>query len=178
MSDNLDFWLRSIGDLELVVVCLQCFLKAVPNQFILMQISQRAAGLEDLEWLESFYESVMRPYVELTHEWDRTKFRESFDPKVTNIIQVDGIDIGMMKVEAREDCIYLGDIQIECEYRGRGIGTKLIAEAIELAIIANKPIRLRVLKGNPARELYLRLGFREILELDNCYMTERSDRGS
>jgi ribosomal protein S18 acetylase RimI-like enzyme len=140
-----------------------------------MEISQRSALVRDLEWLESFYESVMRPYyVELRLEWDRTKFRESFDPKTIKIIQADGVDIGMIKIEEREDCLYLGDLQIDRAYRGRGIGTQLIETAIESAVIANKPIRLRVLKSNPARELYLRLGFKEIEALDNCYMMERN----
>jgi GNAT superfamily N-acetyltransferase len=140
-----------------------------------MEISQRSALVRDLEWLESFYESVMRPYyVELRLEWDRTKFRESFDPKTIKIIQADGVDIGMIKIEEREDCLYLGDLQIDRAYRGRGIGTQLIETAIESAVIANKPIRLRVLKSNPARELYLRLGFKEFEALDNCYMMERN----
>jgi ribosomal protein S18 acetylase RimI-like enzyme len=81
---------------------------------------------------------------------------------------------GMLKVEDREDCIYVCDIQIDRAYRRKGIGTQLIKTAIESAILANKPIRLRVLKGNPAKDLYLRLGFREIQALDNCYMLERS----
>jgi GNAT superfamily N-acetyltransferase len=80
----------------------------------------------------------------------------------------------MLKVEEREDCIYLGDIQIDRAYRGKGIGTQLIKTAIESAMIANKPIRLRVLKGNPAKDLDLRLGFREIQVLENCYMMERN----
>ncbi|WP_309730013.1 GNAT family N-acetyltransferase [Chamaesiphon sp. OTE_75_metabat_556] len=140
-----------------------------------MKISQRAATLDDLEWLEPFYESIMRPYyVELNWEWDKTKFRESFDPNVTKIIQADGIDIGMLKVEERDDCIYLGDIQLDRAYRRKGIGTQLIKTAIESAILASKPIRLRVLKGNPAKDLYLRLGFGEIQALDNCYLMERN----
>jgi ribosomal protein S18 acetylase RimI-like enzyme len=71
-------------------------------------------------------------------------------------------------------CIYLGNIQIDRAYRGKGIDTQLMKTAIESAILANKPIRLRVLKGNPAKDLYLRLGFREIQALDNCYLMERN----
>ncbi|WP_310481007.1 hypothetical protein [Chamaesiphon sp. VAR_48_metabat_403] len=57
-----------------------------------MKISQRDALAADLEWLEPFYESIMRPYyVELNCEWDDTKFREYFDPDKTKIIQADGI---------------------------------------------------------------------------------------
>jgi GNAT superfamily N-acetyltransferase len=62
----------------------------------------------------------------------------------------------MLKVEEREHCIYLGDIQIHEAYRSQGIGTSLIKSVIQSAAIANKPIRLRVLKGNPAKKLYLR----------------------
>jgi ribosomal protein S18 acetylase RimI-like enzyme len=138
-----------------------------------MEISQRTASLDDIEWLESFYESIMRPYVELTHEWDSTKFREYFNPKIITVIQVDGIDIGMLKVEEREDCFYLGDIQIGRGYQKQGIGTKLIEQVIRSANIAKKPVRLRVLKGNPAKDLYFRLGFKEIQILDTCYIMER-----
>jgi ribosomal protein S18 acetylase RimI-like enzyme len=139
-----------------------------------MKISQRAASVEDIEWLEPFYESIMRPYyVKFNYEWDSTKFREYFDPKTTTVIQADGIDIGMLAVSDREDCIYLGDIQIDSAYRNKGIGTTLIETVIRFGNIANKPVRLRVLKGNPAKELYLRLGFEEIQILDNAYILER-----
>jgi 2-amino-4-hydroxy-6-hydroxymethyldihydropteridine diphosphokinase len=138
-----------------------------------MNISQRAATLNDLEWLELFYESMMRPYVELTHEWDSTKFREHFDPNIIKVVQADGIDIGMLKVEERDEYIYLGDIQIDRAYQQQGIGTSLIQKVIRSAKISNKPIRLRVLKGNPAKELYLRLGFREIQTVENAYILER-----
>jgi GNAT superfamily N-acetyltransferase len=107
-------------------------------------------------------------------EWDDSKFREFFDPNKTKVIQADGIDIGMLRVEEREDCIYLGDIQLDSAYRGQGIGTQLIETVIRSANIANKPVRLRVLKGNPAKKLYLRLGFLEIETLDNCCILERT----
>ena len=140
-----------------------------------MEISQRDALCIDIEWLEAFYELIMRPYyVELNIEWDGTKFREYFDPNLTKIIQAEGIDIGMLKVEERSDCIYLGDIQIASGYRNKGIGTDLIKTVIRSADLVNKPVRLRVLKGNPARNLYMRLGFRETHFLDNAWMMERS----
>jgi hypothetical protein len=44
----------------------------------------------------------MRPYFELTNKWDSTKFQEYFNPELTKIIQADGVDIGMLKVEERE----------------------------------------------------------------------------
>jgi GNAT superfamily N-acetyltransferase len=115
----------------------------------------------------------MRPYyIELNLCWDSTRFREYFNPESTRIIQADGVDIGMLQVQHRPDCVYLGDIQIQHEYRNRGIGTSLIESVIRAATIANQPVRLRVLRGNPAKKLYLRLGFKEIEKLDNCDILE------
>jgi ribosomal protein S18 acetylase RimI-like enzyme len=139
-----------------------------------MEISQRDARSDDIEWLEPFYKSIMRPYyVAIDCEWDDTKFREYFDPNKTKIIQADGIDIGMLKVEERADCVYLCDIQIASTYRNKGIGTHLIETVIKSANLVDKSVRLRVLNGNPARNLYLRLGFREIEVLDDAWMMER-----
>jgi ribosomal protein S18 acetylase RimI-like enzyme len=140
-----------------------------------MKISQRAATLEDIEWLEPFYESIMRPYyVELNLIWDDTKFREYFDPQSTKIIQADGIDIGLLQVQDRADCIYICDIQLDREYRNKGIGTSLIESVIRSAIVANKPVRLRVLRGNSAKKLYIRLGFKEVETFDDCDILERA----
>jgi GNAT superfamily N-acetyltransferase len=140
-----------------------------------MKISQRDALLDDLVWLDPFYESIMRPYyVELGLTWDCHKFRQCFVPSQTKIIQADGVDIGMLKVEERADCVYLGDLQIQQSYRNRGIGTSLINEVIRSAVIVNKPVRLRVLNGNPAKRLYIRLGFRSVETFDDCDILERS----
>jgi ribosomal protein S18 acetylase RimI-like enzyme len=140
-----------------------------------MKISQRAATWEDIEWLDPFYESIMRPYyVELNLTWDNTKFREYFKPQSTKIIQADSRDIGLLQVQERVDCIYLCDIQLDCEYRNKGIGTSLIESVIRSAIVANKPVRLRVLRGNPAKKLYIRLGFKEVETFDDSDMLERA----
>lgn len=137
-----------------------------------MNITLRQATNEDINWLDGFYEKLMRPYVELTHDWNKKKFKESFNPKTTKIIQCDTQDIGMLKTEKKEDCWYIGDIQILETYQGNGFGTSLIQDVIERAKKDELPVRLRVLKGNPAKNLYHRLGFIEICELDNSYELE------
>ena len=133
-----------------------------------MSVSLRQAISDDIVWLDGFYESLMRPYVELTHEWDDTMFKESFDPGKISIIQFDGKDIGMLKTEVREDHLFLCDIQIAKDYQGNGIGTSLVKQVIEDGRNKGLMVRLRVLKGNPAIRLYERLGFAEFEVLDNC----------
>lgn len=143
-------------------------------------VTLRPATMADLEWLEPFYESLMRPYVELTHPWDPHQFKRSFTPRLTSIIQVSqqtsqGSEqqaIGMFKVERCHDHIYLGDLQIKSAFQGRGIGSQLIRELILQAQTQRLPIRLRVLQGNPALRLYQRLGFTHLRTLDHCYELE------
>ncbi|MEP4078580.1 hypothetical protein [Haloferula sp.] len=50
----------------------------------------RPANRDNIEWLDPFYERIMRPFVELTHEWNPTLFREKFDPSNSPIIQLEG----------------------------------------------------------------------------------------
>jgi len=43
-----------------------------------------------------------------------------------------------------------------------------VAQVVTEAVALNLPVRLRVLKSNPAKELYQRLGF-EIIKNDEFY---------
>ena len=53
----------------------------------------------------------------------------------------------------------LVDIALLPEYRNRGFGAEWISRLIEEADAAALPLRLSVLRGNPAIRLYRRLGF-------------------
>ena len=97
-------------------------------------VSLRLASLEDLNWLEPFYEKLMRLFVELSHQWDQGRFRRLFEPKLSLIIRYDGEDSGFLKVRADEDCVCLADIQI---FQGKGIGGVLIKQIIGLADAAD-----------------------------------------
>ena len=140
----------------------------------IMNISLRQSKPEDLDWLDEFYESLMRPYVELTHDWDEKRFRKNYNTETISVIQLDGEDIGMLKTEKRKDHIYFGDIQLKEAFQRRGIGTSLIRDVIEKAKADGLPLRLRVLKENPVVELYNRLGFVKTKEFKHCHELEWS----
>ncbi|HLM00911.1 MAG TPA: GNAT family N-acetyltransferase, partial [Pyrinomonadaceae bacterium] len=59
----------------------------------------------------------------------------------------------------KKDETALVSIRLLPEFQNRGIGTKLIKDVLAASIAKNKPVRLQVLKINPARNLYERLGF-------------------
>jgi D-serine deaminase-like pyridoxal phosphate-dependent protein/ribosomal protein S18 acetylase RimI-like enzyme len=73
--------------------------------------------------------------------------------------------IGLFKVARDGTDWTLMQIQIAPAHQGRGIGTRLIRELLLDAQQAGASVRLSVLRANPARQLYQRLGFRVVGEL-------------
>ena len=57
-------------------------------------------------------------------------------------------------------CI-LRQLHLLAPFRGNGVGTQLIGEVLKRGAALGKPVTLDVLHGNPARSLYLRLGFKQ-----------------
>jgi ribosomal protein S18 acetylase RimI-like enzyme len=115
----------------------------------------------------------MRASVEATYGWDEAwqtrYFRERFDPARRHVIRYDGVDVGVLSVEEREDGLFLASIAILPEYQRRGIGTTLIRRLQQRASQSGLPLTLQVLKVNQARELYKRLGFVCTGETDTHY---------
>jgi ribosomal protein S18 acetylase RimI-like enzyme len=58
----------------------------------------------------------------------------------------------------------LSQIQLLPSCQGQGIGERVIAALLDQARREQLPVRLSVLKGNPARRLYERLGFQMVSE--------------
>jgi len=58
------------------------------------------------------------------------------------------------------NALYLAQIFIDAAFQRRGIGTEVIQGLIDQATQAGQPVTLGVIKTNPARHLYQRLGFR------------------
>ena len=76
------------------------------------------------------------------------------------IVQADGVDAGRLVFSDTPDYIFLSEIMVLAERRGRGIGTSALRS---LLTNAGKPVRLRVnVTNSSAIRLYQRLGFRRI----------------
>lgn len=62
------------------------------------------------------------------------------------------------------------------DHQGRGLGTELLRRVLARADARRLPVRLQVLKGNPARRLYRRLGFVDAAETETHHVMERAAR--
>jgi ribosomal protein S18 acetylase RimI-like enzyme len=134
----------------------------------------RPATPDDEEFLYQLLKATMRGYVDQIWGWDedwqRAYFHMRFDPAKNQIVVLDDQDVGVISVEWREDVVHLCTLFILPEYQGRGIGTQLISALQAAASREGLPMTLRVLKVNPAKRLYERLGFMVVEEDEARYV--------
>ena len=137
-------------------------------------IEYRQVEENDIDFLYALHVATMKDYVDKTWGWDDTFqesiFRKNYVPAEIQIIQSDGNDIGMLSVEERTGDVFLRAIEIHPEYQNKGIGTFIISKIISESAPKRKPVRLQVLKANPAKGLYDRLGFSVIEETTTHYI--------
>ena len=88
------------------------------------------------------------------------------------IILLAGSPVGLLKVVRSSDDWHLEQIQIVPEQQGKGFGTTILEKLLADAVQARVAVSLSVLKTNPARQLYERLGFRIVGHNDRAYEME------
>ena len=117
------------------------------------------AKIEDLKILDRIHAENMKGYVERVYPWNDKLFRDCFAPEEYQIIAIEGKIVGFFKIVTSTTDIYLAEIQILSQYQNSGIGTSLLQSIIDRAKANNLRLWLKVIKGNPAEQLYKRLGF-------------------
>ncbi len=88
------------------------------------------------------------------------------------IIEWQGQPIGILALQKLPGWIMLNRIFLLPGAQRRGIGTRIMGEILKSASAQRLPVRLRVLKVNPARRLYERLGFVVTEETETHYSME------
>ena len=142
------------------------------------QLTRRPATDADLDLIYSILRAGLRPYVEQTWgTWDEAAQRQRFN-EVTRaadhaVIEMDGTPIGCLCLNTAPTEVRLLRLFILPEFQNRGFGTRVLQEVVALAEEQRLPIRLRVLRVNPARRLYERHGFAVVGENETHYTMVR-----
>jgi ribosomal protein S18 acetylase RimI-like enzyme len=148
---------------------------------VLSVITLRPATAEDTAFLQKLFastrdefriliadENQLAALVSMQFNFQRRQYQSGYPGGEDNIILLNQEPIGRMLVDENDRAITLVDVALLPEYRNRGIGRQLLDELLGRAASARKPVRLHVMKTNPARNLYQRLGFHAIGE-DSMY---------
>ncbi|MGW6201241.1 N-acetyltransferase family protein [Kribbella sp. NPDC055110] len=147
-----------------------------------MNWTLRPATLADLEQLVELRAVVMRPDLERLGRYDadrvRQRLRDSFAPEHTQIIEVNGEPAGSITLRPTnaqpEGGVPSGEVSgetagrgqwwlehfyLDPRHQGRGLGTAVLGSVLGRADADGATVRLNVLQGSPARQLYERHGF-------------------
>lgn len=139
----------------------------------MMRYWLRPSTVDDFEFVFQLNKINMRHYVEQLRGWDDVAescdMHRKFHPGCNQIIVIDGDDAGIFGVNRNANIIELRHIEILPKYQRLGVGTALISNLLHEAQQAKLPVMLYVLKMNPARNLYERLGFKITGETDLKY---------
>ncbi|CAB3800337.1 GNAT family N-acetyltransferase [Paraburkholderia fynbosensis] len=94
------------------------------------------------------------------------------------VICIDGVPAGLLKAHRTDTEWVVVQLQITPALQGRGIGERALRTVLRAAQDDALPVTLKVLKGNPAKRLYDRLGFEIVGEDDAQFYMRRAMRAS
>jgi ribosomal protein S18 acetylase RimI-like enzyme len=131
-------------------------------------VTWRGARPDDDEFLRALFAAVhpelaslpdppREHILEMQFRAQRASYSQVLE--VEFLVVLDGeVPIGQYVIAPSDQGVQLLDISVLPEARGQGIATLILRELLS----SGRPLTLQVAHGNPARELYERLGLREI----------------
>ena len=141
-----------------------------------MPVVLRAALPEDFAYCRRIYFAEMKWIIEELHldrATQETSFEQQWDPTQVKIIALDDADIGWLQMSTRDNELFVAQMFVDRPFQRKGIGTEVMRRLIDEATELNQPVRLNVVKINPAVRLYQRLGFQVTHEDDRKFYMKR-----
>jgi GNAT superfamily N-acetyltransferase len=140
----------------------------------------RKTANADFSFIYSLHCQTMYLYVEQTWGWKEENqyngMREDFDNLLFEIVCLHERDIGVISVIDRSDDLFLKYMAILPIYQKQGLGTQLLRQVLTQAAERGIPVKLNVMRVNPVKALYDRLGFKVVgSDGDRYFMSWQSD---
>ena len=109
----------------------------------------------------------LQKFAEMVRGWDeeaeRANHRTRFGSQDFQVIQWDGLDVGVLLAETTPDALILFLLFILPEHQEKGIGSSCMEHLIREATQLQVPLRLQVINGNDrVLSFYRRHGFQHV----------------
>lgn len=145
------------------------------------ELTRRKATPEDLPFLVKLRQETMNPHlaasgVNQSEEEHLHRVLAHFES--AEILILDSEPAGLFKVVRDGQSWELIQIQLRPALQDQGFGTTLLKQLVSEAQTANATLRLNVLKANPARRMYERLGFTVIAEKAHAFEMQHASNPS
>ena len=135
--------------------------------------STRQEELAQTGWSEEQRASFLRMQFDAQSRY----YKEHYEETEFSVVLSDGLPAGRLSVARWPEEIRIVDIALLPEYRGAGIGTRLIERLVSESDASGRPLSIHVERFNPALRLYERLGFRVAADKGVYLIMRRQPRG-
>lgn len=123
----------------------------------------RRGNADDEEWLFELFRKTMQPYIAAAWGWEELLQREGFVTSLPargfQVLEYSDNRVGSYHVSRQPGHLLLDMILVEPQCQRQGFGSLMMAHLQEQARSLALPIRLRVLRSNPAISFHQRCGF-------------------
>ena len=97
-------------------------------------------------------------------EWQDEPFEKVWAKSGYEIVLLDGVPVGLFRVSRQDSSLYINAMHVIPAHRNVGIGTWILSNIEARAkLLQLSVVKLRVFHTNPAKGLYLRHGFQDVL---------------
>ena len=143
---------------------IQSHFAAILNMSAQNDFSLRLANLHDSDFVyQTVYANLYSYALASLGEWDSDEVRQKEIQAIqlgqTQIIELHGQAIGILRATKNISHLQLEMLCIIEQFQGMGIGSIVLQSLIHEARMQSLPLCLRVLRTNPAKRLYEKLGF-------------------
>jgi len=140
----------------------------------MLKVELRQATVADTKFFWDVFRVSMKDYITQTRgEWneqrEESQFRHQLHLSAAQAILSKNLEVGFIMAPIQDNARWIHTICIVPEHQNRGIGTEVIRSIIAETETGEMPLYLSVLKVNPARRLYERLGFVVIEETEHHF---------
>ena len=123
----------------------------------------RPGAQQDEEWIFQLFKNTMRDYIDAAWGWEELLQKEGFVTSLPardfKILTQGGKPIGCFHISQKPDHVVLDMIMVQPDYQRQGHGSYLMKLIKQDASSLGKPLRLSVLKSNPAVSFHEQAGF-------------------
>jgi ribosomal protein S18 acetylase RimI-like enzyme len=146
----------------------------------MLEIKLRQATPADTKFLWDAFRASMKDYItQARGEWNEQReeyqLRHQLDLPAAQVICGNNLEVGFIIAPIKDSAREIHTICIVPEHQNRGVGTEVIRSVIAEGGTQKMPLYLSLLKVNPARRLYERLGFEVIEETKHHFRMKFHD---
>lgn len=154
--------LDAIGNYEALIVSLR--IAADVDTALLAEI-YRDSRVEEMQQVSHWGDAEKTEFLNFQFNAQYVHYRQYYPGAEYLIIEYNGLDVGRLFIERREQEMCIMDIAILHPYRRRGLARKLITELLAEACQKHQRVVLHVEPDNVAKRLYIALGFKVVGEI-------------